>query len=151
MVLSDASVGEMVRLAKSHHPNEVGTSLVGRYSDDGFTAYVESTAPLPPDSRGSRMAFSRGVGGLKEFFKGLATASGIHPHYVGEWHTHPGGAPRPSYQDDNTQRAIARDPKTRCPEVVLVIIGGDLLTKPTVGVFVYSRHHGRVDLLPAEF
>ena len=150
MVLSDACISEMLLLAKRHNPTEVGTSLVGRYSDDGYTAFVDRTAPLTPDSRGSRMAFSRGVSGLKEFFRTLVTASGIHPHYVGEWHTHPGGAPYPSHQDDVSQSAIAKDPKTCCPEVLLIIVGGDILTNINVGVFVYSRERGRIDLHPEE-
>ncbi len=148
MVLSDACISEMLLLAKRHNPNEVGTSLVGRYSEDGYTAFVDRAAPLTPDSRGSRMAFSRGVSGLKKFFKTLVTASGMHAHYVGEWHTHPGGAPYPSHQDDESQGAISRDPKTCCPEVVLVIVGGDILTGIKVGVFVYSRQRGRIDLHP---
>lgn len=146
IVLSEECIAQMLDMARRHYPNEVGTSLIGRYSADGFTAFVQGAAPLAPDSKGSRMAFSRGVRGLRDFFHKLGSTSG--EHYVGEWHSHPEGAASPSYLDNRSQSAIAADPKVRCPEVVLVIVGGNPSTAPELGVFVYSRRFGRVDLRP---
>jgi integrative and conjugative element protein (TIGR02256 family) len=43
--------------------------------------------------------------------------------YVGDWHTHPRGAPRPSRTDSATMRSIANDPAFRRPEPLSLIAG----------------------------
>lgn len=136
----------MKELAIEHAPNEVGTSLVGSYSDDGTRAVVRDLAPVSNDSRGSRFSFMRGVQGLAEFFASVFRRSNGLQHYVGEWHSHPGGNPVPSPIDDANQSAIARDIRTECPEAILVIIGGEADAFDDLGVFIYSRTSGRVEL-----
>jgi integrative and conjugative element protein (TIGR02256 family) len=135
----------MQRLAREHYPREVGTSLVGGYSDDGYRAWVTGLAPLTPDSRGTRNTFYRGALGLREFFRGLFTSSRGRTHYVGDWHSHPDGPALPSPTDDHNALSIARDSKAQCPECLLVILGGNS-TAPDLGVFVYSRKRGRIVL-----
>lgn len=44
--------------------------------------------------------------------------------YLGDWHTHPGGSPRPSSQDVLTLGTIARSEEARCPNPVMLIVGG---------------------------
>jgi proteasome lid subunit RPN8/RPN11 len=149
VIVSESCLREIIQMARKHQPNEVGTALVGRYSEDGFTAFVEKLAPLTPDSKGARAAFRRGVVGLKEFFSQLWKSTHPELHYVGEWHSHPNGPASPSSRDDHSQTAIANDSKIDCPEVILLILGGDLQRLPTLGVFVHSRHCGRIDLRPA--
>lgn len=140
----------MTKMAQTHYPNEVGTSLVGHYTDDGFEAFVLELAPLSPDSKGTRTSFYRGVDGLRTFFAKLRCAFKGKRHYVGEWHSHPDAAPSPSQTDDRHQLAIAADTKTDCPECILVILGGALSNFDAIGVFVYSRQHGRVMLREEE-
>lgn len=43
--------------------------------------------------------------------------------YVGDWHTHPRGAPVPSRQDRKTMAAIASDEDFRAPHPLSVILG----------------------------
>jgi len=136
----------MIKMARKHYPHEVGTSLVGRYSDDGFEAFILDTAPLSPDSRGSTISFYRGVAGLRKFFTKLRRVFDGKRYYVGEWHSHPNGSPLPSGLDNSNQFAIAHDRKTNCPECILVIIGGSLSSPAEIGVFVYSLTRGRVAL-----
>jgi integrative and conjugative element protein (TIGR02256 family) len=138
----------MVSLAQEYVPREIGTSLIGSYTPDGFDAVVLGIAPVPSDSKGQRGAFQRGVRGLKCFFRALFEASHGEKHYVGEWHSHPFGPCTPSPTDDANQNAISNSSKTNCPESILIILGGDLLRKPETSVFVYSRGRGRVNLLP---
>lgn len=135
-------------MAQAHSPNEVGTSLVGCYSNNGFEASVLDLAPLSPDSKGSRTSFYRGVAGLKKFFTKLRQSFSGKRHYVGEWHSHPDAAPFPSQTDDGHQLAIAKDPNTACPECILIIIGHTLSNVDEIGVFVYSRKRGRISLAP---
>jgi integrative and conjugative element protein (TIGR02256 family) len=135
----------MRRLAGEHAPREVGTALVGSYSDDGREATILGLAPITPDSRGARFTFHRGTRGLVSFFVDLFRRSKGLSHYVGEWHSHPGGAPSPSGTDDENMLAIARDPMAKCPECVLLILatGQD---RAELGAFVYSRIRGRTPL-----
>jgi hypothetical protein len=88
--ISDVVIALMRELAVEHSPNEVGTSLVGSYSDDGHRATIDALAPLSSDSRGSRFSFVRGVQDLAAFFSTIFRKSQGHRHYVGEWHSHPG-------------------------------------------------------------
>ncbi|WP_437594949.1 Mov34/MPN/PAD-1 family protein [Sorangium sp. So ce1000] len=135
----------IAKMARQHYPNEVGTSLVGTYSDDGSTATVNRIAPLARDSRGGRMNFVRGAAGLTEFFSRLFDKSRGRAHYVGDWHSHPNGAPIPSSTDWETTRAFACNPKALCPECLLVVVS---VTPAVVelGVYVYSATQGRVIL-----
>lgn len=138
----------MLAMARNSYPKEVGTSLIGFYSDDGFDAFVCNLVPLPPDSRGLRGLFIRGIKGMRVFFKRLQRQYAGKKYYVGEWHSHPYGLPYPSENiDNNTMSAISSDKKTNCPECILVIVGGGL-DLPQLGVYVYSRIGGRIDLNP---
>ena len=145
--VSSKSLDCMARMAVATLPSEVGTSLVGSYSDDGFVARVEELAPLPSDSRGSWSAFHRGVLGMTNYFTKLFADSSGKRYYVGEWHSHPDGSPHPSGTDDAALHAICRDARTKCPEVVLVLLGGSIRHLPSIGVYVYSRTRGRVTLV----
>ena len=140
----------MTEMAQAHYPKEVGTSLVGCYSDDGFEASILELAPLSPDSKGSRTSFYRGVAGLRGFFTKLLRTYAGKRHYVGEWHSHPDAAPIPSDTDNRNQLEIALDTKTNCPECILIIIGGTFSNINEIGVFVYSRKRGRVMLYPVQ-
>lgn len=144
--ISAACMAKTLQTARAHYPHEVGTSLVGHYSKDGFDAYVMDTAPLTPDSRGSPRFFHRGIGGLRRFYVRLRRRHRGKRHYVGEWHSHPGKPPIPSAIDDQSQASISASTETNCPESILVIVGGALLEEPELGVYVYSRRRGRVDL-----
>ena len=140
---------EMLALAKRHAPVEVGTSLIGRYSNDGWQAIVVGLAPLSKDSKGSRNEFYRGVKGLRKFYRQLFERFHRQRHYVGEWHSHPDGPPSPSPTDNVNQGAIAKDRATECPEAILIILGGKLSSVPELRVFIQSRSHGLVALTPA--
>lgn len=148
VIIKSSCFEEMLRMTQNHLPKEVGTSLVGYYSQDRFRAFITGLAPLTGDSRGSHTTFHRGTGGLKEFFRSVFRRFRGKRHYVGEWHSHPHGQPVPSGMDDRNQSAIARDNNTDCPECILVILGGDPLRSPEVSVHVYSRTHGRIPLAP---
>jgi integrative and conjugative element protein (TIGR02256 family) len=139
----------MLAPAKQHAPVEVGTSLIGRYVDNGWRAVVVGLAPLPSNSEGSRNQFYRGVKGLREFYLKLFQRFHRQRHYVGEWHNHPDGAPTPSSTDRLNQSAIAVDQKTDCPEAVLIILGGQLSSNPALAVFIHSRTHGLIALSPS--
>ena len=148
ILISESCLAKITEIAQTHYPNEVGTSLVGCYSDNGFEAFVLDLAPLSSDSTGTLTSFYRGVAGLQKFFAKLRKIFSGKRYYVGEWHSHPNASSIPSGLDDRNQLAIARDGKTNCPECILVIIGGPFSNFNELGVFVYSRKRGKVILSP---
>lgn len=140
----------LARMGREHYPRETGASVYGSYSRDGFQAMVLGHAPVARDSLSQRFAFRRGVIGARRFFADLFARTRGEQHYIGEWHTHPGGSAEPSGTDNRTLRAIATDRKTGCPECILLILAGDLLAGPSLGVYVYSRERGRIRLAPKQ-
>jgi integrative and conjugative element protein (TIGR02256 family) len=140
---------KMRRLALEHTPMEVGTSLIGYYSRDGRTAFITSLAPLPQDSEGTRYTFVRGIVGLAEHLTAVFRRFRGKRYRVGEWHSHPNAAPIPSSTDDRFQCSLAADVCEQLPEAILLIIGDNFRDRPALGVYVYSRIRGRVDLEPA--
>lgn len=144
--MSEFCFHKISEIAKRHIPREIGTSLVGYYSNDGFDAFILDIAPLSSDSKGLVSSFYRGVTGLQEFYTKLMQSFGRTRYYIGEWHSHPHGNPFPSSIDDQTQFAIASDIRVSCPECILVIIGENLSDRSELGVFVYSNKRGRIKL-----
>lgn len=148
VLISERAYVDMVKLAIQNSPNKIGSSLIGSYSDGGHVATILDLAPISPDSKGTPDSFYRGVDGLSEHFKEVFDKSEGQHFYVGDWHSRPGGDALPSSMDDSTQFDIAKDEDANCPEVILVIVGGEPPNKTHIGVYVYSREHGRIDLHP---
>lgn len=143
--LSAAAIAAILRLADAAHPDEAGAALYGRYSDDGWLARIEGIAPVSSDSARGKFYFRRGVAGLATFFRRLFRRTQGESYYVGEFHSHPGGSPTPSSQDDQAQFAIAANHASQCGTPVLLIVGGTP-TAREFGVFLHTREGHRLDL-----
>ena len=147
--LTQSALDQMLQLCRDHFPNEVGTSLVGSYSDDGSTASITGLAPFTTDSKQTPVSFVRGVLGLDGFFRRVFRRFGGQRHYVGEWHSHPNGSSTPSPTDDANQLQLCRDSANDCSEAILVIVG----FKPDengLSVWVYSATNGKQQLTLVE-
>ena len=142
-------MNKILRIADKAHPDEGGTALYGHYSVDGKVAFIEGVAPESKDSEGSRFRFKRGASGLADFFRRLFERSRGGQFYVGEFHSHPGGAPRPSHTDDETQFSIACDGESCCEAPVLVLVGGSPKERD-IAVFVHTRAGTRYSLFRGE-
>lgn len=143
--IEQAFIDEAIKMAREHYPKEVGSSLVGSYSDDGWAATVLRSAPLPEDSKAGRSWFQRGIAGLKNYFNNVFAKTAGMNHYVGEWHSHPDGAPDASDEDDKNMMAIVEDAAAKCPESILLILGYSR-QRACCRVYVYSTENGRIDL-----
>ncbi|OGU59805.1 MAG: hypothetical protein A2X64_05720 [Ignavibacteria bacterium GWF2_33_9] len=148
VIIEQNCVDYIISLAQGNNPNEIGSSLLGSYKQDGFTAIIKGVSPIPKDSVFTRFFFKRGASGLKEYYKKLYNDTEGTIHYIGEWHSHPYGEPIPSGKDDKTLFGVCNNFKINCPECISLIIGNDLIDKPKLGLYVYSRVNGRIKLLP---
>ena len=101
-------------------PHETGGVLIGSYDPDGRIATVTEATMKPRDSRAGRTWFQRGVRGLKGVLR-LRWSEG--QYYIGEWHSHPGGAPEPSGNDIREMQAISKEIGYQCPKPIMVIAG----------------------------
>lgn len=100
--------------------DETGGILIGRYHNDGSIAVVTGATAGPTDSVSGTTWFQRGVRGLRELLRDRWPRG---EYYLGEWHSHPGGAPDPSRDDFREMRSISIDSSYRCPKPLLVIAG----------------------------
>ena len=146
VVLTSDCLHKIQEIAQKAYPNEVGSMLLGHYSFDGYMALITETLPVPKDSCCSKGNFSRGAKGVWNKLLSIFKTSHGKQHYIGEWHSHPNGSPHPSSLDDKILKKIATDIKVGCPEMVLMIIGRRYLQNRDIGMYVYSKTNGRIDL-----
>ena len=125
-------------------PTETGGVLVGKYSEDSRMAEVTAVSQRPANSGGARTSFVRGVKGLLAWLWHLWVRRG--GYYLGEWHSHPHASPVPSDTDTRTMWDIAKSMKARCPEPILLVIGGEEAVGWTYRAEVFIRDDGRVVL-----
>jgi len=112
---------------------ETGGILVGKYSEDQRIAEVTAISDSPKDSVSGQTIFIRGIRGLCHWLQNL-WRSNSH-YYLGEWHFHPGVNSRPSALDKGTMADIAREESYKCPEPILLIVGGS----EARGWFLYAQ------------
>lgn len=89
---------------------------------------VHKPASFVPDAAWQEMELARAY-----------ADSGRTLAYLGDWHTHPGGSPRPSSQDVSTLGTIARCQEARCRNPVMLIVGGTLSAPRTAWAAVCLR------------
>jgi len=128
---------ELYRTGMKHYPKEFGGLLIGYYSDDFKTCFIETTI-LPKKYKSSRYFFERGKEGLKlnltEFYNSIPRLI-----YVGEWHTHPDGIPSPSGTDMNAMIEIGESDDVSIENPILMILGVSK-TEMKLGTFVYLNN-----------
>jgi len=106
---------------KNSYPYETGGILIGRYSEDLKWAEITAVTGAPEDSKRARCSFVRSTQGI---IPKLRSAWKKRQYYVGEWHYHPDAAPQPSGLDSKTMFELSKNEELRCPEPILLIIGG---------------------------
>jgi hypothetical protein len=115
--------------------NETGGILVGFYSADGECATVTAIGSAPEDSDSGGTWFRRGVRGIAEWLSALWKEA-RPTYYLGEWHFHPFASATASGEDVEQLRTIARDRRYRCPEPILIIVGGNPKARWQIAAYV---------------
>lgn len=114
---------------------ETGGILIGNYSNKNNVVINNMTGP-PDDSKQSNYSFSRGIDGLTELLENKWDSG---QYYVGEWHLHPNSYPQPSRIDDVQMKKLAHFKLLKCPEPILLIIGGSEDKGWELSVHVYTK------------
>ncbi len=114
---------------------ETGGILIGRYSLDLSLAIIARATDPPRDSRAGATWFERGTADIEKLLNDAWTKNF---HYLGEWHSHPGGSPIASSNDEEQMRRIASDELVRCSTPVLLIVGG-VKNALTIAAFAHKN------------
>lgn len=136
------TLAEVLSRCRGFAPAETGGVLAGYYNDALNCAVVTDASERPPDSKSGRNWLVRGTAGLQGWLDRLWSSS-KRRYYLGEWHFHPGGAPEPSPTDIEQMGKIARSPSYKCPEPVLLLVGGVAEELSDVRVYVFLSKSGR--------
>ncbi|MCX2575073.1 Mov34/MPN/PAD-1 family protein [Pedobacter sandarakinus] len=111
---------ELVKIGRSHYPNEFGGFLIGYYSENSKHLHITNTI-LPKKYQASKYSFTRSTKGIEsELVK--FSAENQKKIYIGEWHTHPDNSPIPSLTDISAINTIINN-KNSIANPVLLIIG----------------------------
>ncbi|MDC0744812.1 Mov34/MPN/PAD-1 family protein [Polyangium mundeleinium] len=136
LVLPPAQISALLSFAVKAGHKETGGVLVGRYNEAYDCAHVTRVSGPPRGSRASESSFVRGAGGVTRWLERLWNA-GRGAYYLGEWHFHPFAPPTASWDDRMQMADIARSGEYRCPEPLLVILGGDPRRSWDVHAYVF--------------
>jgi integrative and conjugative element protein (TIGR02256 family) len=118
------------------HRLETGGILIGHYTPLGDQAIITEVTGPPRDSIASRWSFIRGLHGLQRL---INQAWRRHDYYLGEWHFHPFASPIPGDRDRRQVIAFSKNPAYRCPEPILLVVGGDPRIGGELGVGVVLK------------
>lgn len=124
---------------------ETGGILVGYYSRKHDDAIVTAVSGPPSDSKRKHTTFERGTVGLQPWLNELWSRH--HRYYLGEWHFHPCAAPRASPDDIQQMRANAVKESLKCPEPVLLIVGGMPPHEWTANAYVSARGQDFMEMM----
>jgi integrative and conjugative element protein (TIGR02256 family) len=104
-------------------PWEVGGWLIGYWSTDRDAVVV--THHTPGRSRGTAFGVTISGRGHRKRFDAIFDRTEGRATFLGDWHTHPGGAAEPSCQDLAAMRQLADDGNygTPCPLIAIVATG----------------------------
>lgn len=101
-------------------PYEIGGWLLGYWTADREQVMV--THATPPARRGTPFGITIDGRGHRPRFDEAWDASEGLVTFLGDWHTHPGGPPIPSWRDQRAARRLATSEDFRTPQPLVAII-----------------------------
>lgn len=122
VVVNNKLMSELLSFCIEAQNSETGGILIGYYNESLDTARITKVINAPIDSKCGSNWFHRGVSGLQTLIYEYWIKKA--QFYLGEWHYHPNSEPEPSSTDQKQMVEIASSRPYRCPEPVLIIIGG---------------------------
>lgn len=144
IMITEAIRNRLLAYCEKAHQLETGGILIGHYTPLGDQAVITEVVGPPRDSMATQRSFIRGLHGLQRL---INRAWRRREYYLGEWHFHPFSRPSPSDSDRRQMIAFSKDPAYRCPEPILVVVGGDPQIGGELGAGVVLKSKFR-DLRP---
>ncbi len=120
----DDALTELLAESRRWQLRETGGALLGWCDEDEYV--VARVLGPGPDAKHGLSSFEPDGPWQAERGAAIYKESGRTISYLGDWHTHPRGIPRPSSQDKKTAREIADDPDFRSPRPLYAIAGRSL-------------------------
>lgn len=121
---------------------ETGGLLLGYWSGAEVVIVTGVIGPGPKASHGERSFHPDHEWQQAELARRY-TESGQRQTYLGDWHTHPGGTPRPSRTDRSTLRRVSKHGPARAPRALLALLApgpdGDIVIWRRIGVAAVQR------------
>jgi integrative and conjugative element protein (TIGR02256 family) len=118
------ALSELLRETRRWPLRETGGALLGwRDGDETVVARVLGPGPR---ARHGRRSFEPDAEWQNAQGQRIYAQSGRTIAFLGDWHTHPLGPPRPSRQDERTARTLAEDEDFRTPIPLYAIAGRSL-------------------------
>lgn len=116
---------DSIRAEAARYPKEeTGGLLLGYFSLDGSVVVAEATGPGPL-ARRTANSFHPDVAWQRHELAHRYATSGRINTYLGDWHSHPGGAVNLSRTDRQTLRRIARTSTARAPDALMAVVAPD--------------------------
>lgn len=122
--LPEAAYGEMIAEANVRSPLETGGVLLGYRSSNGCDAVVTTVIGPGPKAKHSSHRFVPDYEFQEAEIARLYHRSPHELFYLGDWHTHPGGAAEMSARDKKALKRISTHTDARVPEPIMVILAG---------------------------
>lgn len=138
--IGSETLTRILESCRRSYPKETGGIIVGYYTETLDCAVVTDASERPLDSGSGRTWFFRGTADLQRWLDVLWRRS-KRRYYLGEWHYHPGGQPKPSPTDKRQMERIAASASYRCPEPVLLLVGASANDYSDVKIFVFVKDH----------
>ena len=133
-----ASAMRLMALEAALYPDsETGGMLLG-YWQGQEVVISKASKPGPAAQRGSTW-FRPDHGWDTEHIAKVYASSGRTITYLGDWHTHPGATPTPSRTDRKTMKAVRREQAARQTRPLMVIVGPDPDSPPTLWCLLRRR------------
>jgi integrative and conjugative element protein (TIGR02256 family) len=133
----------MLEEADDKSPNETGGMMLGYVSPGGSALAVTDIIGPGPNALHRRSRFEPDGAWQQARLVERYAASGRITTYLGDWHSHPGGGPRPSREDVRTARRVARETDSRSRHPLCGILGVSAETNWVLAVYRYSARRLR--------
>lgn len=125
--------------AARFHPCEAGGILMGWWLRPDAEVFIANAIGGGPAAKHERFSFEPDTGWQRRQVAAIYAASDRTCTYLGDWHSHPDGSPRPSRLDVLAAASIAQSPEARAPNPVMAILGGSIRRGFNVEVYCYRR------------
>lgn len=125
ILIPNDCMNKLLSWSKKHAPHEVGGTLIGHYTENLSNAFVKHVIISKLEKKLHTNKFVRPSDDDDNQLERIYIRSKGRTHYLGEWHSHPSGAPTPSNKDTSTMASIAKSNNVGTNTPVMMIVGND--------------------------